>query len=251
MKPKKFTVGLRPSRKLFRVSTWAGQLIDELLVETSKIKQKTNSHSAIFQNVEQAQNGSHFRLVGDHHNLLVSVNDILYTADYYESENTFVSIEEEVDQFISFFGVINNLLKPRGIRRVGIVSEYRIDSKTELPSKELLEAFTKIERAGYPAKFQVQFESRHPIQAKTGIPDLKTDDFWNIIETYYDGEADTDHSTRRAINTMLDVQRYYNPLLNDKFEDAIRVVLQRYQKEAKGFEAITSSLGAKNGDKEK
>lgn len=93
-----------------------------------------------------------------------------------------------------------------------MVCEYRTPSKTALPSKDLLEELTKLEPIGYPAKFQLQFEHRHPITNATGVPDFRTDDFWNIIESYYDGEIDAYHSATRQINLMLDVQRYYNPL---------------------------------------
>ena len=242
MKPLKMSIGIRPARAMFRFSTLGGALIDEILAYTEKSKHSRK----IFKHVEQDGDKSHFRLVGDSCSLFVGTHDVQYSVDHYEAKST-LEINTEVDRFISLFLAINSSLKMRDIRRIGMVCEYRTPSKTALPSKDLLEELTKLEPIGYPAKFQLQFEHRHPITNATGVPDFRTDDFWNIIESYYDGEIDAYHSATRQINLMLDVQRYYNPLLEDKFDSAIRSLAEKYNKQFGIFAEKAKSLGVVDG----
>lgn len=240
---------MRSAVGVFRVATWSGVLIDELLSELTTLKSKSKDKTSIFQNIEQAQDRSYFRMTGEHHSMLVSVNDIQYSVDNYDNAHA-IDIQREINQFLSFFKIINNTLKLKGVRRIGIVCEYQFNSKTDCPSKELIDTLTTLRPSGHLAKFQLQFERRHPIQAKTGIPDFQTDDFWNVIETYYDSEIDSEHSTQNSISAMFDVQRYYSPLLGEKFDDAVNAVYQRYLSEAKTLEASASTLGVKRGLKE-
>lgn len=242
MKPLKMSIGIRPSRAMFRFSTLGGSLIDEILTYTEKSK----NSKKLFKHVEQDGDKSHFRLVGDSCSLFVGIHDVQYSVDHYESKSA-IEINAEVDRFISLFSTANSSLKMRDIRRIGMVCEYQVPSKTALPSRDLLEEFTKFEPIGYPAKFQLQFEHRHPIASPTGAPDFRTDDFWNIIESYYDAEMDAEHSTTRKINLMLDVQRYYNPLLEDKVDSAIRSLADKYNKQFSTFSEKAKSLGVVDG----
>jgi hypothetical protein len=241
MKPLKMSIGIRPERPMFRFLTIGGALIDEILTYTEKSK-----NSKLFKEVEQGGDKSHFRLKGDNCSLFVSTHDVQYSVDHYDSETAMV-FEAEVGQFISLFSTLNSSLKMRGIRRIGMVCEYRFPSKTELPSKELLEGLTKFKPAGYPAKFQLQFEQRHPISNAIGVPDFRTDDFWNIIESFYDAEADLDHSAEKQINLMLDVQRYYSPLREDKLDTEIRALVDKYKKQFFIFSEKAKSLGVVDG----
>ena len=54
---------------------------------------------------------------------------------------------------------------------------------------------------------------------------------------------DADHSARRHINLMLDVQRYYAPLLEDKIDGAVRSIAQKYNKQFEVFCNKAKSLG--------
>lgn len=242
MTPLKMSIGIKPSRAMFRFSTLGGTLIDEILTYTEKSK----NSKKLFKHVEQDSNKSHFRLIGDTCSLFVGTHDIQYSVDHYDSKSE-LEISIEIERFISLFSTVNSSLKIRDIRRIGLVCEYRTPSKTELPSKELLDKFTSFEAVGYPAKFQLQFEHRHPIVGATGIPDFRTDDFWNIIESYYDAEVDEAHSTSRHINLMLDVQRYYNPLLEDKPDNAIRSLADKYNKQFGLFLEKAKTLGVVDG----
>lgn len=242
MKPLKLSIGIRPSRAMFRFSSLSGTLIDEILNSTEKSKLSKK----LFKHVEQDGDKSHFRLVGEGCSLFVGVNDVQYSVDRYESKNV-LDTESEIDRFIAIFSVINASLRIRDIRRIGMVCEYRMPSNTDLPSRELLEKFTSFRTEGFPAKFQLQFEHRHPIAGTTGVPDFRTDDFWNVIESYYDGEVDADHSAGKQINLMLDVQRYYKPLLEEKVDGAIRSLADKYKKQFAYFSEKATTLGLVNG----
>lgn len=228
---------------MFRLSTLSGSMIDDFL----QFAERTKSLKKMFTQVEQDAGKSHFKLTGDESSLLVGSHDILFTTDYYDSQKV-LDIESEVDKFVQIFSNINSSIKVREIRRIGIVCEYRNKSRTELPSRELIESITKIPPDGFPAKFQLQFEQRHPISTITGVPDIRTDDFWNVIESFYDGEVDADHSSSKQINVSVDVQRYYKPLLDDKFEGSIRGVKDRFISESKKIFDKPYLLGLLNGD---
>ena len=73
-------------------------------------------------------------------------------------------------------------------------------------------------------------------------------DIWNVIESFYDGEVDADHSSSKQINVSVDVQRYYKPLLDDKFEGSIRGVKDRFISESKKIFDKPYLLGLLNGD---
>jgi len=223
---------------MFRFSTWAGSLVDELLSSAERSK----TTKGLFKTVEQAADKSHFRLIGERHSLFAGTRDVQFSADYYELDSS-LDVDAEIERFISLFSVVNATLKIRDIRRIGIVCEYRLPSKSEQPSRELLENVTQFQPEGFPAKFQLQFEQRHPITAATGIPDFRTEDFWNVLETYYDGEMDDDHSAKHEINLMLDVQRYYAPLLEEKIDAAIRAVGEKYKKQFALFSEKARSIG--------
>lgn len=242
MKPLKLSIGIRPSRAMFRFSTLSGTLIDELLASSERSK----THKRMFQHVEQDSAKSHFRLVGDGYSLFAGVHDVQYSVDNYESKKI-LDIDIEIERFIALFTVVNSTLKIRDIRRIGMVCEYRLPSNTELPSKELIEKFTRFTPDGFPAKFNLQFEQRFPITSVTGVPDFRTDDFWNVIESFYDGEADAEHSASKQINMMLDVQRYYRPLLEDKVDGAIRAVAEKFGKHFPKLNEKAKILGIDNG----
>lgn len=242
MKPLKLSIGIRPSRAMFRFSTLSGTLIDELLTSAERSK----TYKKLFQHVEQDGGKSHFRLLGDGYSFFVGVNDVQYSVDNYESKKI-LDVDIEIERFISLFNVVNSALKIRDIRRIGMVCEYRLPSNTDLPSRELIEKFTKFSPTGFPAKFNLQFEQRYPITSTTGVPDFRTDDFWNVIESFYDGEADAEHSAAKQINMMLDVQRYYKPLLEEKVDGAIRAVAEKYKKQFVNFKEKSITLGLENG----
>lgn len=218
-------------------------MIDKLLAHIEKTKSLTKT----FTQVEQDTGKSQFKLIGEHASLFVGIQDILFSADHYITGKP-ISINEEAEKFLSLLTCITEQLQPSDVRRIGIVCEYRSKSKTELPSRELLNEITKISSDGFPAKFQLQFERRHPITTTTGIPDIRTDDFWNVIESFYDSENDVDHSLPKHINLLIDIQRYYKPLLKDRFDSAVRGVVERYQSEAQKIFEKSYVQGLMNGN---
>lgn len=243
MKPLKLTIGMKTSRPMFRLSAIGGLLIDELLANTTHLK----SFSKVFKLVEQDGVKNNFRLSGDNHNFYVGLNDIQYSIDYYNSKSI-LDIDYEISRFISLYEVVNNSLEINDIHRIGMVCEYQVSTKTTYVSKELLEKITNYKPDGYPAKFSLQFEQRHPITNAVGIPDFKNLDFWNIIETIYDSEIDTEHSTPESISLMLDVQRYYSPYMNDKPANALKALLEKYKKQLQSFVEKNRFLGIADGN---
>ncbi|HEX5093796.1 MAG TPA: hypothetical protein VFV84_14000, partial [Burkholderiales bacterium] len=154
-----------------------------------------------------------------------------FTTDHYERGNR-VDFDDVFKEFDLLWRACDSVLKVRDVRRVGIVGEYRI-TPTKNPSAALME-FTRLAPRGIPAKFQLQFETRMLTTGASGLPDVKTADFWNTIESYYDSELDQEHADSGQITAMLDVQRYYMPLLNGNVPDELRKLKRRYDEVVRG-----------------
>jgi len=173
--------------------------------------------------------------------LTVDTDNVVFTKDHYVKSGR-IDFNDVFREFQAIWQACDAVLKVRDIRRIGMVGEYRIVPPNN-PSAALL-SFTHIEARGVPAKFQMQFESRVLTTGDSGLPDVKTSDFWNTIESYYDSALDTEHSEEGQITAMIDVQRYYMPLLDGNVPDDVRKLKRRYDDVVRqiGDRAVIKSL---------
>lgn len=227
-KTQKATIGIRPLRKIFRVSSLHGQIADTILAAQGT-KPLLDDH---FLEVGRANADRTLRMTNEDRGyyLTLDTENVVYTHDLY-GKGSF-----DFDQFLSEFsclwGIVNEVMKIREIRRIGYVVEYRFPLSN--PSDTLLKKLTNLSEQGYKDKFQLRFETRMPI-GKGGLPDPTKDDFINIIREYYDSSIDGDHATDGAFNANIDVQRYFAPALTGNIPDKIRELKHAHDKATTSF----------------
>lgn len=239
MQATKFVIGIRPANKMFRITSRGGEIIDAILALRGVTKgfPEDEYYSSIATNYEQGA----FKLANEElgNSLRFDLNNIMFIKDFFDEDKP-INVEQCINEFEVLWKVLDEILKVRGIRRIGIVMEHHIPASHA--SKTLLESITALKGSAHPAKFLMQFEDRHP--TREGVaPDIKKSDFINVIHSYYDGELDTDRPTENVINANLDVQRYYSPLLDTGVVSEVKRVYDSFKIERKKFEASLRERG--------
>lgn len=191
----KATVGISFSERMFRVSTQAGALTDDLLALRGKQLELDS-----FDAVGRDSTGSSLRL----HNkesgmyLVINLDSITFTYDLYDKDTDF-----KFDTFLAWFKAIwetfDARIKAPPIRRIGFVTEQRFYAGSD-SNKILVDRLTTIKPVGFPAKFHLTFEDRKDV-GHGGLLDPTKDDFINIIRSFYDGSMDIDHPEDESIRT--------------------------------------------------
>ncbi|MCD4743705.1 MAG: hypothetical protein K8R67_14680 [Desulfobacteraceae bacterium] len=234
---KHFVIGLRPSSKLFRLPSVAGLIIDEILA-----KRGTNVISDEYYSKIAADNGKeyyelHNRKLGN--SLIFTVSDIIFKKSYYKNSSSF-SHKKVISEFKELWAIIDKHLKIVDIRRIGIAVQHRFDDNDAC--KTLIKSFTNFEDMKHPAKFRLHFENRHSTPAGNA-PDVKKDDFVNVIYDFYESGISNEHPSKKAFNANLDVQRYYSPLVKSKVTEQVDKVLTIFKKEKIEFEKLIQGRG--------
>lgn len=209
----KFTIGITPHMKMYRIANVGGQIVDRILA--LRLKQLDEN---FFTEVHQQVDMNGYRIAGaDKGNYLIfNDQNIIFTCDLHERESTF-NFDSFMRNFKFIFEEINSVLQISDIRRIGLVAEY----KYKPPGGKVVSAWLKdqfipkISLESYTDKFQIRFEER--ALAPDGLaPDPKKADFVNSIVQIYDGALDIDHPNADYIFSNLDVQRYFTPVISGK-----------------------------------
>lgn len=237
MRIKKLTLGIRPSQKMFRLSSVQGTLVDSVLTLRGTKPIDDEYYTEVSRGIEPAT----IQLRNDElgNTLTIELDNVVFTKDLYDSDKQF-DLDEVLKEFRTIWKQVNDVLHVKDIRRIGIVVEHQLAK--ENPSSVLIKQLTSLTPGGHVAKFLLHFEERFRT-GKGGIPDPKTDDFINVICDYYDSERDIDHPKEGHINVNLDVQRYYSPLFNGNVFDEITVFRQQLSKEQSRFEQDLKKRG--------
>ena len=240
----KVVIGVKPAKRMFRVTSLSGEVLDAL-IESVGEKHLPDDY---YTQATRSSDGSYIRLAdADDINILsVDTENIIFTKDHYDKDIR-INFDDAQKEFQQVWDACQSVLKVRNIRRIGIVGEFRIDPIESNPSLSLLSKLTRFERQGHVAKFSMQFETRHLTTNDKGLPDVKASDFWNCIETYYDSELDADHSNGNQITAMLDVQRYFTPLLNGNVPEEVRKLRKRFEDITHQMKDRLEKLGLMNG----
>lgn len=229
----KFIVGIRPSSKIFRLSSLEGMIIDSILSLRGKKPIEAEYYSEVATNIEQGA----FRLQNNELGNIIRVDqsNIIFIKDSYETGNV-INTEKVLGEFYEIWSAINKVLKLNDVRRIGIAAEFRISSDVNNINIKALEVFSKISPPKHPGKFHLRYEDRR--EAKTGkIPDIEKSDFVNVIYDYYDSEMDVDHPKPGLLNTNIDVQRYFSPLLTKNIWEEVKIQKRKFDNEIKDFRA--------------
>ena len=245
-KIQKFTIGVAPYARLFRMLNLGGQIVDAVLALRLKALPED-----FFAEVSMQADHNGYRLIGQKGRNSLAFNDqsITFTKDFYESDDSF-DFNKMVEQFRTIWGAVNSVLHLADARRVGIVAE----SKYEVPSKatsawmrnKLSPAFASDLHA---EKFQLRFEDR-ALAADGLAPDPKKADFINTIYQIYDGELDTEHSAPGYMYSTIDVQRYFTPVIagKDVVDEAVKLK-KHFDLALKRLDTQLQQLGASHAKK--
>lgn len=235
----KITIGVRPSARMFRVSSLYGILVDEVLAARGKGVLGDEYYKGITKNEDQTI----VRLLNeDEGNFLqIDHDNVTFTKDYYSDDEQF-NWNNCFKEYCYIWELINKTLKVTNIRRIGIVCELKFDAEKGNPSQVLLNNLTKMPKLAHPAKAKIVFEDRKPT-IEGLAPDIKKSDFINVIHEIYDGELDTEHPDDKFIYSTLDTQRYYSPLLKSDVPKEIEKLYKKFKSEKCKFTTFMDSMG--------
>jgi hypothetical protein len=207
---KKFTIGIRPAAKLFRVASLSGELIDAVLA-ARKDKRFGDDY---FKEVGFSENRDTVNLKNDDgtNSLTVSLQDVVFAKHVYTSPLPRVNAEKTLEEFAHLWQVVQSVLRIGEVRRIGVVAEFRVYDVPG-PSKQLIEKLTRLDTPNHPARFRLHYEKRMATQESVA-PDIEKDDFENLIYDYYESTQDNDSKEPNAFNANIDFQRYYQPAIS-------------------------------------
>lgn len=240
---KKFVIGIRPATKMFRMPGLSGAVVDALMAARGNKPLSDDYFSEVAQNPEQ--NVVSIRSDPKETELRLTHSDIIFLKDYYPTGKKF-SFDDILSEFRAVWGITNEIVEVKDIRRIGIAVEFRFDSRTSNPSEELLKGLTGLACNGYPDKFHLRFEQRS-FEKNGGIPDRDKGDFYNVITDYYDATMDADHPAEKAFNANIDVQHYFAPLLNRHVVDEVLKLRKIVDDESQRFVDSLRKMGLING----
>jgi len=229
----KLTIGIRPVHQIFRVSSFGGLLIDELV----RINEGSNIH---FDKIQAGEKDHSITLFSEDKSRTLTINRdyISYVQDHYEL-GTPISADKFITEFGELWNKIDEKLKIRSVRMVGIVGETRISA--EHPSRELLSKLSQFSMDGFVDGFTMRIEKRKPTVEKI-CPDVHKDDFENMIYTIYDGARDSTAPKEKTINFNMDSQRYYTPPLTRVTMAELKKLLKTFKTGKNDFEKKMKAL---------
>jgi len=236
---RKFTIGVLPFAKMFRVHGLGGAATDAVLKLRGKGLSETYFEE-IGVNVERTA----YRLTGGDqvNSLHITEESIALTRDYHEADGTF-SFKKTLEDFKLIWPAIQSVLSVSDIRRIGMVAEYRYSVPHKHPSIWLRENLVAARTAKVTDKFLLRFEERE--LAKDGLaPDPKKADFINYIFQYYDSALDASHPTPGYADVNVDVQRYFAPMLTGNVVDECAKLHRHFESAEGHVHEFMTKLGA-------
>ena len=240
----KFTIGILPFAKMFRVHGLGGAATDAVL----KIRGKGLSDT-FFDEIGLNAERTAYRLTGEDqvNSLHITEESITFTKDYHEADGTF-NFKKTLDELKQIWPAIQSVLSISDIRRIGMVAEYRYSVPHKHPSVWLREKLLAMPSAMVTDKFSLRFEERE--FAKDGIaPDPKKADFINFIYHYYDSAIDASHPTQGFVDVNVDVQRYFAPMLTGSVIDECLKLHRHIEAAESKVHGSRTKLGATDGKK--
>lgn len=239
---RKFSIGVMPFTKMFRMLGVAGSACDAVLRLRSK---------ALVDDFYKEVGWSADRTVCKLSNsalgnaLTLTEESVIFTKDYHENDKTF-SFEKTLAEFKTVYAALNASLNIQDIRRIGVVAEYRLTVEAKSPSSWLREKLTTNPSTLVTDKFFMKFEERE-FASDGRAPDPKKADFINYIYHFYDSVLDADHSAPGFVDANLDVQHYFSPVLNSSVPDEVQKLYRHFLAAQKRLDDRLKAIGAIHG----
>jgi hypothetical protein len=173
--------------------------------------------------------------------MTIDRQSIVFTKNAYPN-NGHVDLDTTFKQFMDIFRLAQQIVKFKGIRRIGLVAEHRFNA-VKNNNIELLNNLTKVPAKEFPGHFMLHYESRTP---SSGSPlDTVKGAFTNTICDFYDSSLDTSVPVAGMINANLDYQRYFAPSLDTKIAEEAEKHFFGFKKELIKFDLEITKLGLK------
>ncbi len=223
---KKITVGIRPPRRIFEISSNWGQAFDKIIA----LEGTKNFRDVQFAKYTVTTPEDRYTLFTPEKDIVFTFSngDITFTVSAYETTKH-IDIEDFLQKFADIWRAINGVLNLRSIQFIGCVAEHRTSSLKE-SSTELLTKVTKLDPKGQTHKVQLHVEQIFPTASVEARQTANTDRVVKILDIY-DSLMDTEYAEKDAVNVNLDVQRYYHPSFTGNVIDEVkRHVLKEFSK---------------------
>lgn len=241
---RKATVGVRPLKKMFRVSSLGGSIVDAVL----DMRGDTISDDYFTEVATSARPNPVVRISSAKlgNSLQITNEDITFTKDFYNTGKRF-HFDDFLKEFRLIWQTVDAYLKVRKIRRIGFVCEHRFSFDKTGSSNLLLSTLTTMQQGGYTERFMLNFESRTLINGER--PDPEKADFVNTICSAYDSSLDAENKEEGAFNLNIDVQRYFAPVMEGKVADEfLKLYNKQYTPISRKYFEQFKNLGLLDGE---
>lgn len=238
----KFVIGIRFNENMFRLASFGGLLMDEILRLRSK---ETKINEKYFTKISSVNNSedlfASFLDENGINNLTIFKDQVVFKKSSKDPKVS-VNLEKTIEEFEIFWKVIDKVLVVPDTRRIGFVAEHRVSEKKHgSGTVELIDSLTKFEKPQFGGHFRLSFEDRR-IPSDGTIPDPKVSDFINVIKNIYTSDQDLEDKEEGKLNFNVDVQRYFNPSIKNPIKE-FRTIKSIFEKERKSFIAALEKLG--------
>lgn len=237
----RFVIGVLLNKRMFRLSSSGGLLVDEILALKDS---EALFGEEYFTQIGMSSNPDdlHVTFTDEYkcNNLIVKSDQIIFKKTA-QDDNAAVSPDKAHREFETLWKKIDAVLKLPAARRIGIVAEFRIsESKPSSAANELIKNLLTIKAPEHSGRFQLTYEDRQ-LKPDGGIPDKESDDYWNTIYTYYLSERD-ETPEEGKINANIDVQKYFNPAKTNVLGE-LKKVKERFVAEKSKFKIALKDMG--------
>lgn len=223
MRLQRFVIGVLFNRKMFRLPSLGGLVIDEIL-KFSELEKKLGDGFFNQVSTPKTKDGEYSISLTDESRtstLSILPDQIIFKKSS-NSDTAAVGVDRTINEFILLWKAANKIIEFPETRRIGLVGEYRIREKRPgSAGLQLIEALTKFSTPESCSRFHLTFEERS-LKADGTIADKDTDDFWNQINTFYISDMD-ETPAKGELNANIDFQRYFNPAKRDPIREIIQV----------------------------
>jgi hypothetical protein len=238
----RFTIGIQLNKKMFRLPSIGGLVVDEILNGV-----ESNKHLGVgyYTQVSTTTTGSgdySLSLIDDEnkHSLTILSDQFIFKKSS-QSAKAAVNVDSAIEEFKVMWKIVNKVVSFPEVRRIGMVGEFRQGEKSKgKGSVELVEKLTKFQPPESSNRFHLTFEERE-LTSEGGIADTKFDDFINTIYSFYIGSMDETPASD-TIHSNIDVQRYFNPAKLDPIKELQKVKSLYVEKKA-AFKDQIKNLG--------
>lgn len=234
-------IGIQLNKKIFRLSTVGGALTDEILALKDSDSNLGKDYFTQVSSSNSIENLNVSFLNEEGTNKLQFLPDQVILRKAAPCDKSSVNIDKTIQQFEAIWKKSDKVIAFPGIRRIGIVAEFRINEEnSNSAANQLVKALLKVPSPKHSGTFQLTFEDRK-LNSDNTIPDKQLGDFWNTIYTYYLSEKDEKPDDGKIV-ASIDVQKYYNPAKSNMIAE-LKNVKRVFTEEKKKFKASLKEMG--------